>query len=134
MIGLGGKTVALALCSGFLFGPAYAMELNGAWASEADVCDKIFEKKGSQLSFRQNSDTFGSGFIIDGNHIRGQTATCSIKSRKEIGAEIHLVAACSMEVMFSDVQLSVRIDNTNTVTRFFPGLPDISIKYFRCSI
>lgn len=130
----GGKAALSAVCAALVMTPAYSMDFNGAWATEPGVCEKIFEKKGAHLAFRPDSDTYGSGFIIDGNRIRGQTATCNIKSRKDSGDEVHMIAACSMEVMFSDVQLSMKVDNNDSITRFFPGMPDISIRYYRCSI
>jgi hypothetical protein len=35
--------------------------------------------------------------------------------------------------MLQNVQLSVKIVNQNSITRFFPGMPDIEINYARCS-
>ena len=31
--------------------PAYAFDLNGAWATDAAVCDKVFVKKDNKVSF-----------------------------------------------------------------------------------
>jgi hypothetical protein len=128
------QAVIAAIGCALLSTPSYSMDLSGSWATDASACDKIFVKNGKKASFREDSDTHGSGFIIEGNQIKGQTANCTIKLRREDGAVIHMIAACASEVMLSDVQVSVKVTNDKTLTRFFPGMPDISIKYFRCSL
>jgi hypothetical protein len=128
------RAVFVAISWAVLSTPSSSMDLSGAWATDASACDKIFVKNGEKTSFRQDSDTHGSGFIIAGNQIRGQMTNCSIKRRREDGAVIHMIAACASEVMLSDVQVSLNVINDKTLTRFFPGMPDISIKYFRCSL
>ena len=61
-------------------------------------------------------------------------SNCTIKSTKEDGTTIHLIAACASDIMFSDVQLSAKIIDDNKITRIFPGMPDITVDYFRCSL
>jgi hypothetical protein len=113
---------------------ASAVDLNGAWASDASVCDKIFQTNKNVISIRRDSDLYGSGFIVDGNQIRGKVAKCTIKSRKEDGQIIHLISACSSDIALSTVQFSLRADNDNQVTRIFPGLPEMSVSYVRCRL
>jgi hypothetical protein len=114
-------------------GPALAVDLNGPWATDASVCNKVFVKKGDTISFVQDSDQFGSGFIMEGNKVRGQLQTCTIKSRKEDGSVVHFLAACANDIMASSIQFSARIIDDNTIARIFPGMPDeLSIKYSRC--
>ena len=47
-------------------GRADAFDLNGAWASDADQCAKVFARQGGRLGFAEMSDVYGGGFIIDG--------------------------------------------------------------------
>ena len=61
--------------------------------TDAWLCDKIFVKAGNAVSFRPDSELYGSGFIIDGNRIRGQPAKCEIKSRRESRLVTHLIAS-----------------------------------------
>jgi hypothetical protein len=114
-------------------GAAQAADLNGSWATDASVCNKVFVKKGDTISFMKESDEFGGGFIIEGNRVRGQLQTCTIKSRKEDGGVIHILAACANDIMASNVQFSARIIDDNTIARIFPGMgDDLDIKYSRC--
>ena len=64
---------------------ANAIELSGAWATEADLCSRVFSKKGNGFVFAELSDLFGSGFIIEGNRITGKSARCTITSKKQDG-------------------------------------------------
>jgi hypothetical protein len=113
---------------------ANAVDLNGAWANNASVCNKIFEKKNKTISITRDSDMHGSGFIIDGDRIRGKVATCTVKSRKEDGAMLHLVTSCSTDVALSTVQISLKIDSENQMTRVFPGIPEMQVIYVRCPL
>jgi hypothetical protein len=117
-----------------LGGPAQAADLNGSWATDASVCNKVFAKKDGAISFQQDSDQYGGGFIMEGNRVRGQLQTCTVKARKEDGNIIHMVAACANDIMASNVQFSAKIIDDNTIARIFPGMPELSINYSRCTM
>ena len=87
---------------------AAAFDLNGAWASDADNCAKVFVRKGAQVTFTEMSDVYGGGFIIEGDQITGKFARCRIKARKDDGKTINLVAACATDIMLQSVQFSLR--------------------------
>jgi hypothetical protein len=111
---------------------AAAFDLNGAWASDADNCAKVFVRKGAQITFTDMSDVFGGGFIIEGDQITGKFARCRIRAKKDDGATINLVAACASDIMLQNVQFSLREVDANTVIRMFPGMAGMEIKYARC--
>ena len=120
----------------FLFAGARAApaaDITGAWATDVRACDKIFQKKGNVLTLANRSDTLGSGFIIDGTEIRGKTANCKIKSKREDGDVVYLLAACASDIMLSDVEMALKVIDKDRVSRFFPGMPEVSSPdYFRC--
>ena len=111
---------------------AQAFDLTGRWASAPEACDKIFAGKGSKTSMRRDSDLYGSGFIVEGNRIRGRTARCTIKSSKEDGSTLHLIAGCATDIMLSSVQFSVKVVDDNRITRIFPGIEGMELDYYRC--
>ncbi len=126
---------ALAVGWIFLGSQAHAADLNGAWTTDASVCNKVFVKKSGAISFQQGSDEFGGGFIMDGSRVRGQMQTCTIKSRKDDGNMVHFLAMCASDIMASNVQFSARIIDANTIERFFDGMPEeIGIRYSRCAM
>jgi hypothetical protein len=116
----------------FLSGSAHATDLSGVWASDKDVCDKVFSIKGGKASFQRDADLHGGGFIIDGQRIRGRTATCKILRTKIEQALVHMIASCATDVMLSNVQLSVRVLEPDKINRVFPGLEDMEMLFYRC--
>ena len=115
-----------------LTGRVDAVELNGAWAGDADQCAKVFVRQGGKLGFTEMSDVYGGGFIIDGDQIVGKFARCRIKARKDDGANVNLVAACATDIMLSSVQFSLKELDANSIARLFPGIEDMEIRYYRC--
>jgi hypothetical protein len=115
-------------------GGAHAIELTGAWATQADLCKLVFTKKGNQVVFAELSDLYGSGFIIDGNKIRGKAAQCTIKSRKQDGDSLELSSACATSIMTSSVKFDLKIIDDNNISRVIPAVPGMSLKYTRCTL
>ena len=113
---------------------ANAIELSGAWATEADLCSRVFTKKGNQVVFAELSDLFGSGFIVDGNKIRGKSARCTITSRKRDGDNLDLGAACATSIMNQNVHFSLKVTDDNNLNRLFPDIPGMSLNYTRCAL
>lgn len=113
--------------------PVFATDLNGAWATDVSVCNKVFANKSGAITFVADSDQFGGGFILEGNKLRGQLQTCTIKARKQDGNLVHFIAACANDIMASNVQFSVRLIDDDTIARIFPGMGDeLNMKYSRC--
>jgi hypothetical protein len=129
-----GRAQAFLCCAAvFLFSvSAQADDLNGAWASNLSVCDQIFVKNASSVSFSEASESHGSGFIIEDDRLRGRMVNCAIKARKSDGKLVHLIAACSTDVALTPMQFSLRMDGKDRITRVFPGIPEMDIAYFRC--
>ena len=115
-----------------LAGRADAVDLNGAWASDAGQCAKVFVRQGGKLGFTEMSDVYGGGFIIDGDQIVGKFAQCRIKARKDDGVNVNLVAACATDIMLSSVQFSLKELDASSIARLFPGIEGMEIRYHRC--
>lgn len=111
---------------------ADAFDLTGAWATSADQCEKVFTREGGKLGFTEMSDVYGGGFIVEGDQLIGRFARCKVKARKDDGANVNLVAACSTDIMLSSVQFSVKALDADSIVRLFPGMEDLAIRYHRC--
>ncbi len=114
--------------------PARAFDLDGAWTTETNVCGKIFSRTGNVLSFRQDFDIYGNGFIVEGNSIRAPTAKCTVKAKKEVGAVTHLIAVCSSEIMIDQTQFSFRVIDNNKIVRIFSEMETFNTAYVRCPL
>lgn len=132
------KIVVAAITSIALLGfeHAHAIDLSGAWATNADQCSRVFVRKGraNQVGFTPLSEQHGGGFIVEANRLRGKFANCTIKSRKEDGQTINILAGCATDIMLSNVQFSLKVLEPNRILRMFPGMQDIEISYYRCSV
>lgn len=125
---------AMPLFSGILLPvQSHAIELTGAWASQADLCKLVFTKKGNGVVFAELSDLFGSGFIIEGSRIRGKAARCTITSRKQDGDNLELGAACASTIMNQNVRFNLKVIDDNNLDRLFPDIPGMTLKYTRCA-
>ena len=113
--------------------PAQAIELTGAWASQGDLCKLVFTKKGQVVAFTELSDLYGSGFIIDGNQIRGKTAQCTVTSRKQDGDRLELNAGCATSIMTQNVSFLLKIIDDNNIARVIPEIENMEVRYTRCS-
>jgi hypothetical protein len=113
---------------------AQAFELSGAWASQAEVCSRLFTKKAGQIIFTELSDMFGSGFVINGSRIRGKTAQCTIKSKKQNGDNIDLSAACATSIMNQSVRFNLKVIDDDNIVRAFPEIPGMTLRYARCNL
>lgn len=113
-----------------------AVELNGAWAADADKCDKVFVRRGraKQIAFAEFPGVHGGGFIIDADQLKGKFAKCKIKTRKEDGQSLNLIAACATDIMLSNVQFVLKVIDDDTIARVFPGIEDMEVKYHRCQL
>ena len=112
---------------------ADAIELTGAWATQTDLCKLVFTKKGNGVVFAELSDLYGSGFIIEGNRIRGKAARCTITSKKPDGDNLELAAACATSIMNQNVHFSLKVIDDNNLSRLFPDIPGMELKYTRCA-
>jgi hypothetical protein len=131
-----GLCVLLA-CNAFLLSSqAQAFDLTGAWATQADQCNKVFVKKGDRIDFAQFSEEYGRGFVADGNEIRSKTTRCNIKSRREVGDTIEFQAACASEIAASSVQVKIKILNNNSISRIFqdPAFEGMELTFYRCAL
>lgn len=113
-------------------GQVFAFDLTGAWASERELCDKVFEKKGSTIEFAELSDLYGSGFIVNGNAIRAKAGKCTIKSQRQDGDKTIISASCATTIMTSEMQFNYKAVDDNTLIRDFPDIKDMTLKYSRC--
>jgi hypothetical protein len=126
------SAVALIYALALPAGAAEPIDLEGAWATDADNCAKVFVRRGGQAVLSEDSDIYGGGFTIQGNRIVGKMARCSITNRRNDGDTVHLLASCATDIMLSRYQFSLKVRDQDRITRIFPGMEEIQINYQRC--
>jgi hypothetical protein len=115
---------------------ASAVVLTGAWATDGDKCDKVFMRRGraKQIDFAEFAGVHGGGFIIDADQLKGKFVKCKIKTRKEDEQSLNLIAACASDIMLSNIQFVLKVVDDDTITRVFPGMDGMEVKYRRCRL
>ena len=126
------RTAIATLLLGSISVYGHAADLNGAWASDASVCDKVFTKINNKIAFAPDSELYGGGLIIDGRRASGSFQKCDIKSMKDDGADVHLVASCSTGVMASDTQAIIKIVGKDAITFSLTGPVNTETPLVRC--
>ena len=111
---------------------ALAADIEGAWATNASFCGKVFVKKDNKVSFTDDADLYGGGFLVEGTRASGTFQKCKIKSTKQAGTTLHLVAACSDGIMVQDAQLTVKVVGADKITVIFEGVESEENPYERC--
>ena len=129
----------MAILSGAIlasFQQAKAIDFTGAWATSADECKNVFVRKGqaNQLTFAPMSEVHGGGYIAEPNRLVGRTAKCAIKAKKEDGQTVNIIASCATDIMLSNVQFVLKAVDDNNLTRVFPGIEGMEVKYHRCRL
>ena len=111
---------------------AAAGKLDGAYATQADQCRKVFERKGSQIVFTKTSDMYGSGFIVNDRQIRGKMARCNVTKWTETDDTYNLLASCASDIIMDMTQFSLKMPDERRIVRLFPGMPGMEVTYYRC--
>jgi len=125
----------LALLATLSLSPStHAADLNGAWASDASVCSKVFVKSNNRISFAPDAELYGGGFLVEGDRATGTFQKCNIKSIKNDGTEVHLLAACSTGVEVSNLKFTVKVVGRDQITVSSNGSVNITTPYVRCPI
>ena len=65
---------------------------------------------------------------------QGQSCHCKIKSRKEDGQTLYIVAGGATDIMLSNVQVSLKVLEPNKISRTFSGMPEMEASYYRCAV
>ena len=133
-MGKSGRVTTGAIVLTFACGTAsVAQDVTGLWANQPEACDTIFVKHGNRIEFSPKADFHGSGFIIEGDVIRGKMATCKIRKKVRKGDMVTITAACATAVMVADSIFKFRTDEPDAIVRLAAGSSALDTKYVRCS-
>jgi hypothetical protein len=111
-----------------------AADLNGAWTNDASACGEIFTKENNKLAFKQDADLHAGGLIVQGTQITGTFQKCTVKSMRNNGSNVQVIASCSDGVTVSDVAFDVKISGENRITLSSKEPVPVEMSYVRCSM
>ena len=112
----------------------HAADLNGAWTVDASACGKVFTKENNKLAFKKDADIDAGGLIVQGKQITGTFQKCTVKSLRDDGPNLRVIAACSDGVAVSDVAFDVKISGEDRMTLSSKEPVPVEMPYVRCSM
>jgi hypothetical protein len=111
-----------------------AADLNGAWTIDASACGQMFTKANDKLAFKQDADLHAGGLIVQGRQVTGTFQKCTIKSLRDDGPNVQVIASCSDGVAVSDVAFDVKISGENNITLSSKNPVPVEMAYVRCTM
>src|SRR5215813_13634343 len=109
-----------------------AADLNGAWTDDASSCGQVFTKENNKLAFKKDADLHAGGLIVQGKQITGTFQKCTVKSLRDDGSNMKVIASCSDGVAFSDVAFDLKFSGENKVTLSSKEPVPVEMFYVRC--
>jgi HlyD family secretion protein len=79
--------------------PENLAQLRGAWAPSTDDCNKLFQRRGSALAFRQPVDRFSQAAIIESQRIRLPTGVCQLERASHEGGALKVSGECQDSII-----------------------------------
>lgn len=111
-----------------------AADLEGAWTVDAASCAQVFTKENNKLAFRRDADLHAGGLIVQGKKITGTFQKCTVKSLRDNGSNMKVIASCSDGVAFSDIAFDLKFSGENAITLTQKEPVPIEMSYVRCSL
>jgi hypothetical protein len=109
-----------------------AADLNGAWTVDASSCGQIFTKENNRLAFKKDADLHAGGLIVQGKQITGTFEKCTVRSLRDDGPNMRLIASCSDGVAISDVAFDLTFSGENNFTLSSKEPVAVQMPYVRC--
>jgi hypothetical protein len=116
------------------FAPESIAELTGAWAYSRADCDKLFQRRGKAVAYRQSIDKFAQAAIVESQRIRLPSATCQLERASQEGGALKLSADCQDSVSYTSRTVYIKLKSDNEVSYSATGDPVLAITLMRCPL
>jgi hypothetical protein len=114
--------------------PESVAQLTGAWAYSRADCDKLFQRRGKALTFRQPVDQFAQAAIVESQRIRLPSATCQLERASQEGGALKVSADCQDSISFTSRTVFIRLKSENEVSYSPSGDPVLATTLMRCPL
>ena len=116
------------------FAPESIAQLTGAWAYSAADCDKLFQRRGKALAFRQPIDKFAQAAIVESQRIRLPSATCQIDRASSDNGALKVTGDCRDSISYTSRTVYIRLRSDNEVAYSASGDPVLATALTRCPL
>jgi HlyD family secretion protein len=116
------------------FAPESLAQLTGAWAYSRADCEKLFQRRGKALSFRQPVDKFAQAAIVETQRIRLPSATCQIDRASNDSGALKVSGDCQDSISYTSRTVYIRLKSDNEVAYSANGDPVLATTLTRCPL
>jgi hypothetical protein len=116
------------------FAPESIAQLIGAWAPSAADCDKLFQRRGRALAYRQPVDQFAQAAIVESQRIRLPSAVCQVESASHEGGALKLSAECQDSISYTSRTVYIKLRSDTEVFYSPTGDPVLATTLTKCAL
>ena len=116
------------------FAPERLTQLVGAWASSAQDCNRLFQRKGRAIKYRQPIDQFAQAAIVEPQRIRTPSATCQLDSAVSDSGSLKLIAECADIVSYTSRTVYVKLRSNDELVYSPTGDPILATSLRKCPL
>ena len=95
--------------------PESLAQLAGAWARSAADCNKLFQRRGSAVAYRQPVDQFAQAAIIESQRIRLPTSICRLERASHEGGALKVSGECQDSISYTSQTAYVKLRSKNEI-------------------
>ena len=114
--------------------PENLAQLRGAWAPSAGDCNKLFQRSGSALTYRQPVDQFAQAAIIESQRIRLPTSICRLERASHEGGALKVSGECQDSISYTSQTAYVKLRSKNVIVFNPNGDPALDTSMTRCPL
>jgi HlyD family secretion protein len=116
------------------FAPESLAQLTGAWAYSRADCEKLFQRRGKALAYRQPVDQFAQAAIVESQRIRLPSATCQIDRTSNADGALKVSGDCQDSISYTSRTVYIRLKSDNEVAYSASGDPVLATTLMRCPL
>ena len=114
--------------------PESLAQLRGAWAQSTDDCKKLFQRRGSALTYRQPVDQFAQAVIIESQRIRLPTSVCRLERASHEGGALKVSGECQDPISYTRQAAYVKFRSKDEIIFNPNGDPALNTSMMRCAL
>jgi len=114
--------------------PGSLAQLAGAWTRSAADCNKLFQRRGSAVAYRQPVDKFAQAAIIESQRIRLPTSICRLERASHEGGALKMSGECQDSISYTSQTAYVKLRSKNEIVFNPNGDPALDTSMVRCPL
>ena len=114
--------------------PESLAQLKGAWAQSTNDCKKLFQRRGSVLTYRQPVDQFAQAVIIESQRIRLPKGLCRLERASREGGALKVSGECQDSISYTPQTAYVKLRTKDEIVFNPNGDPALNTTMMRCAL